>query len=55
MEHPSLDTIREALMSRLEEWGYDETKVVIDYQNAGGENANVNTCLLYTSSQYGAE
>ena len=49
MEHPSLDTIREAFMSRLEEWGYDETKVVIDYQNAGGENANVNTCLLYTS------
>ena len=43
MEHPSLDTIREAFMSRLEEWGYDETKVVIDYQNAGGENANVNT------------
>ena len=43
VEHPSLDTIRESFMSRLEEWGYDETKVQIDYQNAGGENANVNT------------
>lgn len=43
MEHPSLDTIREAFMSRLEEWGYDETKVEIDYQNAAGEMANANT------------
>lgn len=43
MEHASLDTIREAFMSRLEEWGYDESKVEIDYQNAGGEAANINT------------
>lgn len=43
VEHPSLDTIREAFMNRLEEWGYDETKVSIDYQNAAGDNANVNT------------
>lgn len=43
MEHPSLDTIREAFMSRLEEWGYDDTKLEIDYQNAGGDAANVNT------------
>lgn len=43
MEHPSLDTIREAFMSRLEEWGYDETKVTVDYQNAAGDTANMNT------------
>lgn len=43
VEHPSLDTIRESFMSRLEEWGYDETKVQIDYQNASGDTANVNT------------
>lgn len=43
MEHPSLDTIREAFMSRLEEWGYDESKVTVDYQNAAGDTANMNT------------
>lgn len=43
MEHPSLDTIREAFVNRLEEWGYDDKKVQIDYQNAGGDAANVNT------------
>lgn len=30
-----LDTMRESFMSRLDEWGYDETKVELDYQNAG--------------------
>lgn len=43
MEHPSLDTIREAFVSRLEEYGYDESKVRIDYQNASGDAANMNT------------
>lgn len=38
-DQPSLNTVREAFMSRLEEWGYDETKVKIDYQNAGGDAA----------------
>ncbi len=38
-ENPSLDTVREAFMSRLEEWNYDEDKVRIDYQNAGGDAA----------------
>lgn len=38
-EQPSLDTVREAFMTRLEEWGYDETKVEIEYQNAGGDSA----------------
>lgn len=43
MEHSSLDTIREAFMSRLEEYGYDESKVTVDYQNAGGESASANS------------
>lgn len=30
-----LDVMRESFMSRLDEWGYDETKVELDYQNAG--------------------
>lgn len=38
-EQPSLDTVREAFMSRLEEWDCDETQVEIDYQNAGGDSA----------------
>lgn len=36
-EQPSLNTIREAFMSRLEEWAYDEDKVQINYQNADGD------------------
>lgn len=42
-EQPSLDTVREAFMSRLEEWAYDETMVEIDYQNAGGDAAKAET------------
>ncbi len=30
-----LDVMRESFLSRLDEWGYDETKVELDYQNAG--------------------
>lgn len=37
-EQPSLDTVREAFMTRLEEWGCDETQIEIDYQNAGGDS-----------------
>lgn len=43
MEHPSLDTIRESIMERLTEWGYGEDKVTVDYQNAAGDSANMNT------------
>lgn len=43
MEHPSLDAIREAFVNRLEEWGYDETRVTIDYQNAAGDAGAMNT------------
>lgn len=36
-EYAPLDAAREAFMSRLDEWGYDEGKLDIDYQNAGGD------------------
>lgn len=36
MEYGPLDEAREAFMSRLDEWGFDDSKVSIDYQNAGG-------------------
>lgn len=36
-ETADLDSVREAFMGRLEEWGYDDAQVVIDYQNAGGQ------------------
>lgn len=34
-EHTALNSLREAFMGRLEEWGCDESQVKIDYQNAG--------------------
>ena len=36
-EYAPLDAAREAFMSRLDEWGYDEGRLDIDYQNAGGD------------------
>ncbi len=52
MEHPSLDTIREAFLDRLEEWGYDDAKVTVDYQNASGDMSNVNTiCQKFVGDQ----
>ena len=38
-ENPCLDALREAFMSRLEEWGCTEEQVEIDYQNAQGDPA----------------
>lgn len=32
-----LDVMRESFMSRLDEWGYNEKKVQLDYQNAGDD------------------
>lgn len=32
-----LDVMRESFMSRLDEWGYGEVKVELDYQNAGDD------------------
>lgn len=36
-ESQAPDAIREAFMNRLEEWGYGDEKVQIDYQNAQGD------------------
>lgn len=44
VEHPSLDTIRESFIAALEEKGYvDGENIVIDYQNAQGDQTNLNT------------
>ncbi|MGB8455592.1 MAG: ABC transporter substrate-binding protein [Anaerocolumna sp.] len=37
VDHPSLNQIRETIMSELESLGYGEDKVVIEYQNANGD------------------
>ena len=34
-EQTTLNALREAFMSRLEEWGCDETQVEIEYQTPG--------------------
>lgn len=34
---PELNTIKENFMSRLQEWGYNENLVTIDYQNSKGD------------------
>ncbi|MGI6255813.1 MAG: ABC transporter substrate-binding protein [Acutalibacter sp.] len=36
-DHTTLNTLREAYMGRLDEWGCGEDQVVIDYQNAQGD------------------
>lgn len=42
-EDPAQDKIREAFMSRLEEWNYNEDLLNIDYQNAGGDKKKAET------------
>ncbi len=44
LEHPSLNTIREAFIEQLASKGFKEgDNIVIDYQNAQGEQTNLNT------------
>jgi putative ABC transport system substrate-binding protein len=44
VEHPSLNTIREACISRMAELGYkDGENIRIDYQNAQNDQTNLNT------------
>lgn len=44
VEHPSLNTIREAFITQLEEQGFkDGENVTIDYQNAQGDQTNLKT------------
>lgn len=37
MEYGPMDEARAAFISRLDEWGFDDSKVSIDYQNVGGD------------------
>lgn len=41
MEYAPYDKAREAFMNRLEEWGFDDSIVEVDYQNAGGDPAKL--------------
>lgn len=43
MEHPSLDEIRNSVLVELKAQGYDESRVVIDYQNGQGDMGTLNT------------
>lgn len=43
VEHTSLDMIRESLVAELTTKGYDESKIKIDYQNAQGDQSNLNS------------
>lgn len=43
VEHTSLDMIRESLVAELTAKGYDESKIKIDYQNAQGDQSNLNS------------
>lgn len=43
MEHPSLDEIREAILTELTTQGFDASKVDIDYQNGQGDMGTLNT------------
>ncbi len=44
VEHPSLDTIRTSFIEELSAQGYtDGENIVIDYQNAQGDQTNLNT------------
>ena len=51
-EHPAYDTVREAFMSRLEEWGWGEDLLNIDYQNAGGDEEKAKAiCEKFAADQ----
>ncbi|MEF9960616.1 MAG: ABC transporter substrate-binding protein [Niameybacter sp.] len=52
VEHTSLDMIRESLVAELEARGYDDSKVKIDYQNAQGDQSNLNSiCKKFVGDQ----
>ncbi|MGI6704223.1 MAG: ABC transporter substrate-binding protein [Clostridia bacterium] len=54
VEHPSLSTIRESFVKGLEDRGFSEgDNIVIDYQNAQGEQANLKTiCGRFANHRY---
>lgn len=54
VEHPSLNTIREATINELAAQGFkDGENVVIDYQNAQGDQTNLKTiCQKFANKKY---
>lgn len=54
VEHPALNTVRESFVKQLEENGYkDGENVVIDYQNAQGDQTNLKTiCQKFANNKY---
>jgi len=54
VEHPSLDTIRQSFIDKLEAEGYvDGENIVIDYQNAQNDQSNLNTiCKKFVNNKY---
>lgn len=43
MDFAPYDEARAAFLSRLEEWGYGDSRLQVDYQNAGGDTAKLET------------
>jgi putative ABC transport system substrate-binding protein len=54
VEHPSLNTIREAFIKQLEEKGFkDGENISIDYQNAQNDQTNLKTiCQKFANNKY---
>jgi len=54
VEHPSLNTIREACVAQLAKDGFkDGENIVIDYQNAQGDQTNLKTiCQKFANNKY---
>ena len=54
IEHPSLNTIRESCVAQLAKNGYKDGKnIVIDYQNAQGDQTNLKTiCQKFANNKY---
>lgn len=54
VEHPSLNTIRETCVAQLAENGFkDGENIVIDYQNAQGDQTNLKTiCQKFSNNKY---
>ena len=54
VEHPSLNTIRESCIQEMEKQGFKNgEKIVIDYQNAQGDQTNLKTiCQKFVNNKY---
>lgn len=54
VEHPSLNSIRETIIKRLEEKGFKNgVNITIDYENAQGDQSNLETiCEKFVNDKY---